>query len=63
MRVRRGEGAAREVARDREGQDARREAFERWRAEREVVWAMEDVLGRLDRVGLQVLDRMLRLDE
>jgi len=63
MRVRRGEGAARGVARDREGQDTRREAFERWRAEREVVWAREDVLGRLDRVGLQVLDRMLRLDE
>jgi hypothetical protein len=63
MRVRRGEGVARGVAGDREGQDTRREAFERWRAEREVVWAREDVLRCLDRVGLQVLDRMLRLDE
>jgi hypothetical protein len=41
----------------------RREAFELWRTEREVVWAREDVPGRLNRVGLQVLDRMLRLDE
>jgi hypothetical protein len=37
MRVRREEGAAQGVAHDRKGQDARREAFERWRAEREVV--------------------------
>jgi len=45
MSVRCGEGAARGVARDREGQDARREAFERWCEEREVVWAREDMLG------------------
>jgi len=62
MRVRRGEGV-KEQERDRDGQRARREAFERWQGEREVEWAREDVLGRLDAVGLQVLDRMLRLDE
>ncbi|KAI0290354.1 hypothetical protein BC826DRAFT_1187348 [Russula brevipes] len=64
MRVRRGEGGeGKGVARDREGQDARRAAFERWRGERELGWAREDVLARLDVVGLQVLDRILRLDE
>jgi len=62
MRLRRGEGGKGQE-RDREGQRARREAFERWQGEREVEWAREDVLGRLDVVGLQVLDRMLRLDE
>ena len=62
MRVRRGEGGKGQ-GRDREGQRARREEFERWQEEREVEWAREDVLGRLDVVGLQVLDRMLRLDE
>jgi hypothetical protein len=45
MSVRCGEGTARGVARDREGQDARSEAFERWCEEREVVWAREDMLG------------------
>jgi hypothetical protein len=63
MRVRRGEGLAKSFERDREGQSARKEAFERWREERDVEWAREDVLGRLDGVALQVLDRMLRLDE
>ena len=62
VRVRRGEGGKGQE-RDREGQRARREAFERWQEGREVEWAKEDVLGRLDVVGLQVLDRMLRLDE
>ena len=46
---------------DRESQDACREAFERWCREHEVVWAREDKLGRLGGVGLQVLDRMLRI--
>ncbi len=63
MHVCHGEGAARGVAYDREGQHAWREAFEQWHAEHEVVWAREDVLGCLDRVGLQVLDQMLRLNE
>ncbi|KAH9971645.1 hypothetical protein BJV74DRAFT_889311 [Russula compacta] len=62
MRVRRGEGTM-GPRRDREGQEARKEEFERWRGEREVEWAREDVLARLDAVRLQVLDRMLRLDE
>jgi hypothetical protein len=62
MRVRRGEGGkGRE--RDREGQLARKEEFERLRAEREIEWAREDALARLDAVALQVLDRMLRVDE
>ena len=62
MRVPRGEGRkGRE--RDREGQLARKEEFERLRAEREFEWARGDVLARLDVVALQVLDRMLRVDE
>ena len=60
MRVRRGKGAAQRGARNGAGQDARRKAFERCRWRRDVVWARED---RLDGVGLQVLDRILRLDE
>jgi len=31
--------------------------------ERGIEWAQEDVITRLDAVGLQVLDRMLRQDE
>jgi hypothetical protein len=62
MRVPRGEGG-KGHERDREGQRARREEFEQLRAEREVEWAREDALARLDIVGLQVLDRMLRADE
>jgi hypothetical protein len=61
-RVRRREGGT-SLDRDWEGQRARREVFEHWRAEREIEWAREDVLARLDITGLQVLDRMLRLDE
>ena len=70
MRVRRGEGRGGKgqgqgqgQGRDREGQRARREEFERWQEERKVEWAREDVLGRLNIVGLQVPHRMLRLDE
>ncbi|KAH9050382.1 hypothetical protein EDB83DRAFT_2676752 [Lactarius deliciosus] len=62
LRVRKGEGG-RGAARDRAGQQARREELERWRAEREGVWAREDTLARLDCVALQALDRMLRVDE
>ena len=62
MRVCRGE-AGKGHKRDREGQLARKEEFERLRAEREIEWAREDTLARLDVVGLQVLDRMLRVDE
>ena len=62
MRVHRGEGRkGRE--RDREGQLARKKEFERLRAERENEWEREDALARLDTVALQVLDRMLRMDE
>lgn len=61
MRARRGQGL-KGSERDREGQKARLEAFEKWRGEREVEWAREDALGRLDGVMLQVLDRMLRVD-
>ena len=62
MRVRRGEGEEGR-GRDREGQEERREAFQRWRAEREIEWGRKDTLARLDGMGLQVLDRMLRTDE
>jgi hypothetical protein len=62
MRARRGEGE-KGRGRDREGQEARRETFERWRTERENEWAREDALARLDPTGLQVFDRMLRMDE
>jgi hypothetical protein len=62
MRVRRGEGR-KGGERDREGQLARKEEFERLRAEREIEWAREDTLARLDVVALQVLDRMSRVDE
>jgi len=62
MRVRRGQGT-KGSERDREGQKARLEAFEQWRGERKVEWAREDALGRLDGAMLQVLDRMLRMDE
>ena len=62
MRVPRGKGG-KGHERDREGQRARREVFERLHAEREVEWAREDALTRLDAVALQVLDRMLRVDE
>ncbi|KAH8984357.1 hypothetical protein EDB86DRAFT_149961 [Lactarius hatsudake] len=62
LRVRKGEGG-RGAARDRAGQQARREELERWRAEQEGVWAREDTLARLDCVALQALDRMLRVDE
>lgn len=62
MRVRRGEGG-KGLERDREGQRARKEEFERLRAEREIEWEREDALARLDVVALQVLDRMLRVDE
>lgn len=61
MRVRRGTIVG--PGRDREGQKVRKEEFERWRGEREVEWTREDVLARLDADSLQVLDRMLRLDE
>lgn len=62
MRVRRGE-ASKGNKRDREGQLARKEEFERLRAEREIEWARKDELARLDAVALQILDRMLRVDE
>ena len=62
MRVRRGE-ASKGYKRDREGQLARKEEFERLRAELEIEWARKDELARLDTVALQVLDRMLRVDE
>ena len=62
MRVRKGEGG-KGPARDRAGQQARREAFERWRAEQEGAWAREDSLARLDGIALQAMDRMLRVDE
>ncbi|KAH9164659.1 hypothetical protein EDB89DRAFT_2077804 [Lactarius sanguifluus] len=62
LRVRKGEGGS-GAARDRAGQQARREELERWRAEQEGVWAREDTLARLDCVALQALDRMLRVDE
>jgi hypothetical protein len=62
MRVRSGEDK-KGHERDRKGQLARREEFERLRAEHEIEWAREDVLARLDVVALQVLDRMLRVDE
>jgi hypothetical protein len=62
MRVRKGEGA-KGAERDRAGQQARREEFGKWCEEREGVWAREDLLGRLDDVALQALDRMLRVNE
>ncbi|KAI9454810.1 hypothetical protein F5148DRAFT_984973 [Russula earlei] len=62
LRARRGQGDI-DGVRDWEGQRVRAEAFRRWREEREVEWAREDLLSRFDSVGLQVLDRMLRLDE
>ena len=62
IRVPRGE-ARKGRERDREGELARRNEFERLRAEREIVWDREDALARLDSVSLQVLDRMLRVDE
>ena len=62
VRVRRGEGE-KGRGRDREGQEERREAFQRWRAEREIEWERKDALARLDGMGLQVLDRILRTDE
>ena len=62
LRAPRGEGR-KGHERDREGQLARKEEFERLRAEREIEWAREDALARLDVVALQVLDRMLRVDE
>ena len=62
MRVRRGEGE-KGRGRDREGQEERKEAFQRWQAEREIEWARKDSLARLDGMALQVLDRMLRTDE
>jgi hypothetical protein len=62
MRVRRGEGRE-GLERDREGQLSRKKKFEQLRAESEIEWAREDALARLDAVALQVLDRMLRVDE
>lgn len=62
LRVRKGEGG-KGRARDRVGQQARREELERWRTERKGAWAREDTLARLDGVALQALDRMLRVDE
>ena len=62
LRVRKGEGG-KGAARDRAGQQARREEFGRWRAEQEGAWAREDSLARLDGVALQAMDRMLRVDE
>jgi hypothetical protein len=62
MRVRKGEGG-KGAARDRAGQQARREEFERWRVEQEGAWAREDSLARLDGLALQAMDRMLRVDE
>jgi hypothetical protein len=62
IRVHRGEGR-KGHERDRKGQLARKEEFERLRAEREIEWAREDALARLDAVALQVLDRMLRVEE
>ena len=62
MRARRGEGG-KGHERNREDQLARKEEFERLRAEREIQWAREDALARWDVVALQVLDRMLRMNE
>ncbi|KAH9052287.1 hypothetical protein EDB87DRAFT_1692445 [Lactarius vividus] len=62
LRVRKGEGG-KGAARDRAGQQARREELERWRWEQEGVWEREDTLARLDGVALQALDRILRVDE
>jgi hypothetical protein len=47
MRVRRGE-YRKGLERDREGQLARKKEFEQLRAEREIEWAREDALARLD---------------
>lgn len=63
IRVPRGESRKKGHGRDREGQLARKNEFERLCAEREIVWDREDALARLDSVSLQVLDRMLRVDE
>jgi len=64
MRGRSGKGqTGREGDEDGEGQSVRKEAYERWRGERDVEWAREDFVGRLDAIGLQVLDRVLRRDE
>jgi hypothetical protein len=62
MRVPRGEGRKGHV-RDRVGQLARKEEFERLRTEHEIEWTREDAFARLDAVALQVLDRILRVDE
>jgi len=48
---------------DRDGQSVGKAAYELLRGERDVEWGWEDVITRLDAVGLQVLDRVLRQDE
>lgn len=49
--------------RDREGERNRRQEFDRWLAEKEAQWEVEDLFLSLDRGGLISLDRMLREDE
>ena len=50
-------------ARDRAGEDARREDFERWEVQQRAEWEGEDLLRSLDKMGLTALDRILREDE
>ncbi|KAI0720591.1 hypothetical protein C8T65DRAFT_567358 [Cerioporus squamosus] len=49
--------------RDREGEKARREEFERWLVQRRKEWEGDDMLLSLDKADLTTLDRMLREDE
>ena len=61
MRMRQTEGS-KGNKRDREGQLVRKE-FKWLCTAHETKWAREDALVRLDVVALQVLDRLLRVDE
>ncbi|TBU29959.1 hypothetical protein BD311DRAFT_755524 [Dichomitus squalens] len=56
-------GRTASAERDRVGEKARREQFERWLAQKKSEWEREDMLSSLNRVGLATLDRMLRDEE
>ncbi|RDX53419.1 hypothetical protein OH76DRAFT_1462287 [Lentinus brumalis] len=63
VRAPRGGGRTASQERDREGEKARREEFDRWLVQRRKEWEGDDMLLSLDKADLTTLDRMLREDE
>ena len=53
-------GSDRTSGRDREREQEKRKKYEKWRGDQEALWRRDALIDELDRVGLGVLDGMLR---